>query len=154
MFIDYQDTYVQEVCGLQVQVSFHDYGRLVARPSRDGFLRYTQARHVTATWTNIATGRAFTFVANYNNSDVTATDNGDGTVSIINQNPGSERTYGPDGKLLDVSSGNFRVLAIIDYGGTLLDQSDDTLVSETFFSGHGGGRSGGDFCEDFTTLTA
>ena len=35
-------------------------------------------------------------------------DNGDGTITILTQVPGPEKTYGPDGKLLFTSGGTFR----------------------------------------------
>ena len=89
-------------CGdLRVRIDFHDQGVFVGRPAgKERFLRYTVSHHGGGTITNLATGRAFTFVWNYLEQDIKVTDNGDGTVSILSQVPGPEKIYGPDGQLV------------------------------------------------------
>jgi hypothetical protein len=146
-------------CGdLRVRGEFHDSGVLVARTTGpDGTLRYTQSHHGGATTTNLATGKAFTVTWNYTVQDVRVTVNGDGTMSILSQFPGPEKTYGPDGQLLNTSGGTYRELVIIDYGGTLADPSDDTFVSAEVVSEHGGKPqpdSSTPFCDLFRELTA
>jgi hypothetical protein len=144
-------------CGdLQVGTDFHDSGVVVGRVTGpDGTLRYTQSHHGGGTITNLATGKAFTITWNYTNQDVRVTDNGDGTIRILSQIPGPEKTYGPDGRLLFTNGGTFRLLTILDYGGTLTNPSDDTFVSETVMSSNGGKpQPDFDFCDQFHTLTA
>jgi hypothetical protein len=144
-------SYVTEQCGLQVGVDGHESGALNGRVVGNGTLRYTVTHHGESTWTNLATGRAFTFIWNYLDQDLRVTDNGDGTLTIFGHSPGSERTYGPDGKLLDNKSGLFTWLTTIDYGGTLLDPSDDVFLGIKFLSGP---AVYGNLCKDFRALTA
>ena len=147
---------VTDFCGdLSVRDEFHDQGVIVGRTTgADRLPRYTQTHHGGTTITNLATGRAFTVTWNYNNQEVKVTDNGDGTISILTQVPGPERTYGPDGTLLFTSGGTFRYLTILDHGGTPSDPTDDTFVSDEVVSSNGGKRQPDfDFCEQFRTLT-
>jgi hypothetical protein len=147
---------VDGFCGdLLVSSDVHDAGVVVGRITRTGLPRYTQSHHGSITITNLATGLAFTITWNYTAQDVRVTDNGDGTFSILNQIPGPESVYGPDGQLLSTSGGTIRYLTIIDYGGTPSDPSDDTFVSETVVSSNGGKPQGPfDFCDAFHTFTA
>ena len=147
---------IKRYCGDQrVRLDFHDQGSLVGRiTGRDGMLRYTQTHHGGATITNLATGLSFTLTWNYVNQDLRVTDNGDGTLTIITQIPGPETYYGPDGERVYIDGGTMRLLLIIDHGGTPLDPSDDTFVSETLLSSSGGpAQPTFDFCQSFRTLT-
>lgn len=96
-----------DFCGdLSVRDEFHDRGIIVGPTTgADRLPRYTEAHHGGSSITNLATGRAFTVTWNYNNQEVKVTDNGDGTISILTQVPGPEKTYGPDGKLVFTSGG-------------------------------------------------
>jgi hypothetical protein len=156
-FNDQFSQVIDGYCGdLQVLSEFHDSGVLVGRTTgRDRTPRYTQSHHGGVTTTNLATGRATTITWDYTVQDVRVTNNGDGTISILTQIPGPERLYGPDGELVYTSGGTYRVLTVVDYGGTLSDPSDDTFVSETVVSSNGG-RPQPDinYCEAFHTLTA
>jgi hypothetical protein len=148
---------VDGYCGdLRVLIAFHDRGVFGGRPAgKERFLRYTVSHHRGGTITNLATGRAFTFVWNYLEQDLKVTDNGDGTVSILSQVPGPETIYGPDGQLLLTSGGTMQLLAVIDFAGTPLDPSDDQFVSQELVSSNGGKPQRGDFnhCDSFHTLT-
>jgi hypothetical protein len=143
--------FVTEECGLQVQVDGHESGHVNGRVVGNGTLRYTVTHHGEATWTNVATGRAFRFVWNYLDQDLRVTDNGDGTLTIYGHSPGAERTYGPDGQLLDNKPGLFTWLITIEDGGTPTDPSDDIFLGITFLSGP---AVYGNLCEDFRALTA
>jgi len=148
---------VDDFCGdLQVLVDLRDQGVLVGRSTGpDRTLRYTQSHHGEITFTNVATGLAFRIGWNYLNQDLRVTVNNDGTISILNQIPGPETIYGPDGKRLSTSGGTIRYLTVLDYHGTLGDPSDDTFVSETVVSSNGGpAQPDFDFCEQFHALTA
>lgn len=147
---------VDGYCGdLRVQIDFHDRGVVVARPAgKERLIRYTASHHGGSTITNLATGRAFTFVWNYLEQDIKVTDNGNGTFSILSQIPGPEKIYGPDRQLLSTSGGTMRLLTIIDFAGTPLDPSDDRFVSQTLVSSNGGKPQPDlDYCDSFHTLT-
>ncbi len=147
---------VNGYCGdLRVQIDFHDRGVVVARPTgKERFIRYTASHHGGSTITNLATGRAFTFVWNYLEQDLKITDNGNGTFSILSQIPGPEKIYGPDGRLVSTSGGTMRLLTVIDFAGTPLDPSDDQFVSQTLVSSNGGKpQPDFDYCDSFHTLT-
>ncbi len=147
---------VRRYCGdLRVQIDFHDQGVVVGRPAgKERFLRYTASHHGESTHTNLATGRAFTFVWNYLEQDIKVTDNGDGTISILSQVPGPETIYGPDGQLLSTNGGTMRLLTVIDFAGTPLDPSDDQFVSHELVSSNGGKpQPDTNYCDSFHTLT-
>jgi hypothetical protein len=147
---------LDDLCeGMRINVEFDDSGHVLGRVTgRDRTLRYTVTGHVTSTWTNLETGRAMTFNVSHVDQDVRVSDNGDGTISILTHHVNNERAYGPDGSFEYVEPGVTEMLVILDYGGTLLDPSDDTFVDEMFVAHHGG-KPGTerDFCEDFRTLT-
>ncbi len=148
---------IDDFCGdLQVRLDFHDQGVFLLRPAGgDRMLRGTATFHGGATYTNLATDRAFTLTWNYAVQEFKTTDNGDGTVTLYVQIPGPERTYGPDGQLLYTSGGMFRQKVTLDLGGTPDDPSDDSFVSEEFLSDHGGQpQEPFSFCDSFRTLTA
>ena len=147
---------VDGYCGdVRVRIDFHDQGVFVGRPAGKGlFLRYTVSHHGGVTITNLATGRAFTFVWNYLEQDIKVTENGDGTISILSQVPGPETIYGPDGHMVSTSGGTMRVLTVIDFAGTPLDPSDDQFVSQELVSENGGKPQPDiSYCDSFHTLT-
>ncbi len=147
---------VRRYCGdLRVQIDFHDQGVFVGRPAgTELFLRYTVSHHGESTHTNLATGRAFTFVWNYLEQEIKVTDNGDGTVSVLSQLPGPETIYGPDGQLVSTNGGTMRLLTILDLAGTRLDPTDDQVVSQTLVSANGGKpQPDTSYCDSFHTLT-
>ena len=155
-FAEAESEVVDDFCGdLSVRMDFHDQGVLqVKQAGRDRLPRYTVSHHGGGTTTNLATGKAFTFTWNYLEQEVKATDNGDGTFTVLAQVPGPETIYGPDGQRLFVNGGTLRVELIVDQAGTPGDPSDDAVVSEEFLGGHGGKRQPPfDFCEAFRTLT-
>ena len=119
---------------------------------RDGTVRYAQTAHGETVWTNLATERTITIKWDSNSQDLRVADNGDGTLSILFQTSGGAKIYGPDNKLVDVAPGNIRLLAIVDYGGTLNDPSDDTLISETLVSNRGPQGDESE-CEAYRRLT-
>lgn len=151
-FADDGSYVLDDFCGdIPTAVEFTERGSGIGHLSGRGReLRYTVDHHGDATYTNVATGRGFTFSWNYLDQDKRVTDNGDGTLSIFGNSPGSEQVRGPDGKLLDVKAGLFRWVIVLDDGGTPSDPSDDTFVSITFLSGpdiYSG------LCDDFRALT-
>jgi hypothetical protein len=57
--------------------------------------------------------------------DLSVTDNGDGTLTIVELITGGERTYGDEGSLIASNSGQVRFKVIVDDAGTPSDPSDD-----------------------------
>ena len=147
---------VDGYCGdLRVRSDFHDRGVFVGRPAgTELFLRFTVSHHGAWTHTNLATGRAFTFVWNYLEQDIKVTDNGDGTVSVLSQLPGPETIYGPNGQLVSANGGTMRLLTILDLAGTPLDPTDDQFVSQELVSSNGGKpQPDMNYCDTFHMLT-
>jgi hypothetical protein len=147
---------VDDFCGdLHVRLDIHDQGHFITRPTGpDRLPRITATHHGGGTFTNLATGKAFTLTWNYGDMAVHLADNGDGTFTAVFQVPGPERFYGPDGQLLYTDGGTMRIRIIVDDNGTPNDLGDDFVVSEEFLGGHGGKpQDAFDFCDSFRTLT-
>lgn len=150
-FVEHVEYPVDDVCGdLDAAVTFDDRGNLIGRISGNNRLpRYTVKHHYSATWTNPATGKALTFLGGYTDQDLQATDNGDGTLTIVGRTGGSERSYGPDGQLLHVQSGRTDWRVLLDDAGTPTDPSDETVIDFEFLRG----EHGLDFCSAYPQLT-
>jgi hypothetical protein len=155
--IDHQWSYVREdFCGdLTVLLEGNDRGSLVARTSgQSGLARYTVNHHGGSMITNLATEKAFKFRWNYLEQDLRATDNGDGTATVISQIPGPEKIYGPDGQVVSFNGGTMRLRLTIDLAGTPSDPSDDSVVGEEVLSSNGGpAQDDTAFCDEFHDLT-
>ena len=157
-FDDHETSVVRKFCGnFRVEFDFHDAGVVVAKQAGPGQLvRYTATHNGGLTITNLATGKALSATWNYLEQDVRATDNGDGTLTILTQLPGPERWYGPDGQVLFTDGGTIRLAVTIDDAGTPTDPSDDSFISEELVSANGGQYQGQNFdlCASFATLTS
>lgn len=156
-FQDSSTEVVKKFCGnLRVRIDAHDQGHFILRPTGpDRVPRYTSTHHGGATYTNLASGKAFTLTWSYGEMDTSVTDNGDGTYTAVTQIPGPERIYGPDGQLVSTSGGTMRISLVFDTNDTPDDPADDFLVSETFLGEHGGApQPTVDFCAQFRSLTA
>ena len=83
-------------------------------------------------FTNLDTGGTYSLKFTANNRDHKIVDNGDGTITITSTVSGSQRWSDADGRLVLVSSGQFRFSIGIDYNGTPGDPDDDTEVPDSF----------------------
>lgn len=110
--------------------------------------------HGSVSFTNLTTGKSYTNVFDNVDKTLEITDNGDGTVTVIELAAGGSRWYGPDGKVFD-DDGQIRLELLIDFGGTPYDLSDDVVLDEQLIFGSTGTNEteGRDFCEDFLTIT-
>lgn len=145
---------VAERCGVAVHIEGSEGGTVLARaPGADQIPRFTVKWRGDVTWTNVATGKTFTFVWRLAEQEVKSIDNGDGTLTLLYQYAGPEHVYGPDGKRVYLWVGMGRERVLIDNGGTPTDPSDDTFISEDFLSFRGRPDRGGEFCATFTQLT-
>ncbi len=78
--------------------------------------------------TDPTTGRSVSFTVVTNGKDLHATDNGDGTFTIVAFGTGSYTVWSEDGKVLGRNPGQFREKILIDTKGTLHDLSDDQFL--------------------------
>ena len=76
--------------------------------------------------------------------DLSVTDNGDGTLTVIQLSTGNATVYNSSGKAIGRNPGQVRFEFVVDHNGTP-DPTDDILLSETLVKGSTG-RSD-DFCE-------
>jgi hypothetical protein len=145
-------------CGdLRVRIDRNIQGMLLIKTQGpDGLVYFLESLRGTASFTNLATGKSFTNSLRIVNKDLKVTDNGDGTLTVLAITSGVVKNYGPDGELLFIDSGTFRVELLIDHGGTPTDPEDDVLLSETVVKASTGrtDTEGRDFCEDIHLFTS
>ncbi|HEX6351790.1 hypothetical protein [Actinophytocola sp.] len=102
-------------CGLTLQ---HDREVMISESvsqRRDGFDYFVDTLHGTDTLTNLANGKSFTQVFNaVFEKDMSLTDNGDGTVTLVGLAAGSTKAYGPDGARLFNDAGLVRWEVVFD----------------------------------------
>jgi hypothetical protein len=136
-----------DVPGLDVQGDFvFDNRFLVKTQGTDGLIYFHENFRVTTVITNLANpANTVTEVVKGVNKDLRVTDNGDGTLTILQLSTGNATVYGPDGKAIGRNPGQVRFEFVVDHGGTPTDPSDDVLLEERMVKGSTG-RSD-DFCE-------
>ena len=130
---------------------------LVKQQGREGLAYFIEHFHGTVTRTNLANGKTVTETFNNVFKDHTVTDNGDGTLTIVSLATGSNKVYGPDGKLLLNDPGQIRFAFLIDHGGTPIDPSDDEFIEDLGIVKESTGRNDFqdfDFCEVVTAAMA
>ena len=149
---------VDPFCGdLRVRIDTDLRGLiLISAQGPDGLSYFLQSLHGTISYTNLATGKSLTTVHNFINKDLDVTDNGDGTLTVLGMSSGVLKSYGPDGSLLFVDSGQTRIELLIDHGGTPTDPADDVILDETVVRPSNGRNDteGRDFCTDLHLITA
>jgi hypothetical protein len=96
------------------------------------FPYFRSSFHGSVVTTNLATGGTFTQVFSNNFTDLKITDNGDGTITILNRAAGGFRAYDQFGKLVLKDPGTTWVAFDVDYNGTPGDPDDDVEVPGTF----------------------
>jgi hypothetical protein len=137
-----------DVANLTVQIDTVVEGRFSAKihgsePGPEELVYFTEHLEVSRTFTagdNVVTGED-----NVLNHDLTVTDNGDGTLTIIILSTGNATLYGANGKAIGRNPGQVRTELVVDHNGTPGDPRDDEFISETLIKGSTG-RSD-DFCE-------
>jgi hypothetical protein len=115
------------------------------RGSQAGFA-YVNA-HVLehGTVTDLRSGIAVTYTLRVHANDLRITDNGDGTINILNFATGPFTAYGPDGKAISRNPGQHREVVRIDYNGTPGNIDDDKFVDVVEVLKESTGRND-DFC--------
>jgi hypothetical protein len=99
----------------------------------------------TSVDTSLANGRAITGKFNILEKALHATDNGDGTNTVLFLGTGNEGTYGPDGKAIARNPGQIRFELLVDHNGTPNDPSDDEVLAFLGLVKESTGRTD-DFC--------
>lgn len=134
------------VSGLIVDGSFTVDGRFLARlQGQDSIFYGMDNTRTVIQYTRRSTGQTATDIQPRTTSkDLKITNNGDGTLTIVQLLTGGERTYGDGGKLIASNSGQVRFKIVVDYNGTLSYPDDDTELSSELIFGSTG--TNGDFC--------
>jgi hypothetical protein len=144
-----EGTFVDEdFCGagLTVDGTFVvDGSVLMVAHGPDGLAYFLEHISATTTFTNRANGKTVTIVGSGIGKDLRVTDNGDGTLTILNLRTGNEVYYGPDGNVIGRNPGQIRLEILVDHSGTPTDPFDDVFLAEELVFGSTG-RSD-DFCE-------
>jgi hypothetical protein len=107
-----------------------------------GFMEHVNGTSVD---TNEANGNAVTETFHSVQRAKQATDNGDGTFTVLFLQTGNDVTYGPDGKAIARNPGQVRYELLIDGNGTPSDPSDDEVLAFLGFVKESTGRTD-DFC--------
>ena len=119
--------------------------RLVQHGS-DELPYYTEHVAFSGVYTNLRTGQFVTAVETTLGKDLSVTDNGDGTFTIVAFGTGNATIYDSTGTAIGRNPGQLRFEITVDNGGTPSDPSDDEFVSFDGILLGSTGRSD-DFCE-------
>jgi hypothetical protein len=150
-FHDQSDQILEDFCGdltvrEVVDVTVTETAK--ARGS-DGLVYFASHVRGSVSYTNVENDLTFTNTFNTLSKDLKVTDNGDGTLTILELATGNSTVSGPDGQVLR-DPGQTRFEIVVDHGGTPTDPSDDEVISETVVKGSTGRNDleGRDFCDD------
>jgi hypothetical protein len=117
---------VCDVSGLTVRFDYVADGIFVAtRRGSDGLTYGGSTQHSTTTLTNVDNGKSLHDEFDAVSRDLSVTDNGDGTLTIVFLETGGDRWYGSGPQFLFTNPGQIRVEIVIPDGGTPGDPSDD-----------------------------
>jgi hypothetical protein len=158
-FHDVSSEVVEQFCGdLTVRIGTDFQGSFLGKTQGpDGLAYFLSTLHGTQSFTNLATGKSLTIVLNTIDKDLKVTDNGNGTLTILEMATGSGKVLGPDGHLLFNDPGQIRFESLIDNGGTPTDPSDDEFIEFLGIVKGSTGRNdteGRDFCTDMHLFTS
>jgi hypothetical protein len=134
-----------EVDGLTVEFHAVVEGRFRAVTHGHDLVYFDEHLEVTNTLTNVDNGNIVTEHNLVLNKDLSVTDNGDGTLTVILLSTGNSTIYDASGKAIGRNPGQVRIEFLVDHAGTPAFPPDDVLLSETVIKGSTG-RSD-DFCE-------
>jgi hypothetical protein len=124
-----------DLCGIPVTTHVEGKGTDQIRVNKSGFPEFKGHFNGTVTWTSLETGLSVLNRVNSSFHDLSVTDNGDGTITVISATTGvPERLITPDGTTLLKDRGRVVFEAIIDYNDTPLDTSDDFFVTDRIVS--------------------
>lgn len=131
------------VPGLTVQSEVVVDGRTLIHSG--GPVHFMEHLDITFVDTNVANGNAITGTSKTMQRALDATDNGDGTLTVLFMTTGNDVAYGPDGKAIARNPGQVRFELLVDHNGTPLDPTDDEVIAFLGFVKDSTGRTD-DFC--------
>lgn len=129
------ETFEENLCGIDVvtTVSFVDH--FMGRIGPDGFPLFQGHGRGTATLYNPATDLSITIDHRGGFKDLSVTDNGDGTITVITQVVGIPvEIEHADGTVALKDVGRIVFSTILDYNGTPADAEDDIFISQEIIS--------------------
>jgi hypothetical protein len=134
------------VDGLPVRIDFVIDGKVRAvSHGPDGFAYFLDHHQENVVYTNPANGKSVNYVeAPLTVHDLKVTDNGDGTLTILEKVTGNSVFYGPDGKATARDPGQERFEILVDDSGTPADPFDDEFIAQSSFTKSTGRTD--DFC--------
>lgn len=130
------ETFSDEVCDIPVTITVDIIDNFQVRLAKSGFRLFQSTGRGKVTITNPATGKSITiFSIGVNFKDLTAVDNGDGTITLRTAVTGiPEEVRLSDGTVAIKDVGRVVFMQVIDYNGTPSDESDDEVLSESIES--------------------
>jgi hypothetical protein len=143
------DSQIFELCGLTLRFDLDIRGMFMDNShGRDGLVYFTETHHGTVSWTNLSNGLTMTEVFNNIQKDLKVTNNGDGTLTLVEMISGVHNVKGPDGRIERMDPGTIRFEVLVDDGGTPTDPSDDEELDVRIIKEGTGPNELGDFCAD------
>jgi hypothetical protein len=128
------DTFEEEICGIDVDTTISFVDHYLARTGPNGFPLFQSSGHGTTTWYNPETGLSVTVNNSGGFKDLSVTDNGDGTITVITQTVGvPEEITLDDGTVALKDVGRVVFSTVLDYNGTP-EADDDIFISQEVLS--------------------
>jgi hypothetical protein len=118
-----------QICpGLTLRIDFDIEGRrIVNTHGRDRLVYFIRTEHGTVSFTNLANDETVIQKRRTIFHDLKVTDNGDGTVTVVQADTG---ITGSTGKLGAKRTGTLRFEFVYNASGTSTDRSDEDIVRE------------------------
>jgi|tagenome__1003787_1003787.scaffolds.fasta_scaffold19990487_1 hypothetical protein len=143
--------------GTPTQIDGDVSGNFVFVKHGPGLAYYRESISGTQVYTNLDNGGTITEVFTVHSMDLTVTDNGDGTLTIVSLQTGGYRIYDTRGKLVIRDPGQIRSEAVVDDNGTPDDPFDDEFLEDHGIIFGSTGRNdtqGRNFCDDLRLFTS
>jgi len=130
-FPDDPTTTDDDLCGIPVTTHIEGTDSFQLRVNKDGLFEAKGTFNATITWTNPATGLSVLNVVHQSFRDISVTDDGDGTITILAAITGiPEWLQTPDGTTLLKDRGRVVFRFVIDDNGTPENHEDDLFSQE------------------------
>lgn len=128
------ETFQEEVCGIDVETTVSFVDHFIARIGPNGFPLFQGSGRSTVTWYNPETDLSVTVKSSGSFKDLTVTDNGDGTITVVTQVVGVPVEVSlEDGTVGLKDVGRIVFSTVLDYNGTP-EADDDIFISDEILS--------------------
>lgn len=128
-------TFEEELCGIDVETTVSAVNHFKGKIGPNGFPLFQGNGNGTTTWYNPDTDRSMTFSNRGAFKDLSVTDNGDGTITVVSQTTGvPEEITLDDGTVAVKDVGRIVFSTVLDYNGTPADAEDDIFISQEIVS--------------------